>query len=123
MSTHILTSYATYDIPFGRDRKFGKNMNPVVNAIAGDWQVNAILSLHTGFALTTSGPDASGTNSRGARPDCLSPTSVFGHAEFARRAATSGSMPPPAFLVPQRLAHLAPAASVRFAVPDYTRWT
>lgn len=77
-ATHVLTSYATYDIPFGRDRQFGKSMNPVVNAVAGDWQVNAILSLHTGFALTTSGPDASGTNSRGARPDCLSPTSVFG---------------------------------------------
>jgi hypothetical protein len=76
--THILTSYATYDIPFGRDRKFGQHLNPVVNAIAGDWQTNAILTLHTGYALTTSGPDASGTNSRGARPDCLSPTSVFG---------------------------------------------
>ena len=72
-STHVLTSYATYDIPFGRDRKFGKDLNPVVNAIAGDWQVNAILSLHTGFALTISAGDASGTNSRGARPDCLSP--------------------------------------------------
>jgi len=76
--THILTSYATYDIPFGHDRKFGKSINPVVNAIAGDWQANAILTLHTGYALTTSGPDASGTNSRGARPDCLSPTSVLG---------------------------------------------
>ncbi len=77
-ATHVLTSYATYDIPFGRDRKFGKSMNPVVNAVAGDWQANAILSLHTGFALTTSGPEASGTNSRGSRPNCLSPTSVFG---------------------------------------------
>ena len=76
--THILSSYATYDLPFGRDRKFGRGMNPAVNAIAGDWQVNGILTLHTGYALTTSGPDASGTNSRGARPDCLSPTSVFG---------------------------------------------
>ena len=39
-STHVLTSYATYDLPFGRDRQFGKDMNPVVNAIVGDWQVN-----------------------------------------------------------------------------------
>jgi hypothetical protein len=77
-ATHVLTSYATYDIPFGRDRKFGKSLNPVVNAVAGDWQVNGILSLHTGFALTTSGSDASGTNSRGSRPDCLSPSTVLG---------------------------------------------
>jgi hypothetical protein len=76
--THVLTSYATYDLPFGRDRKFGKSMNPVINAVAGDWQANAILSLHTGFALTTSGPDASGTNSRGARPNCLAPATEFG---------------------------------------------
>jgi hypothetical protein len=76
--THVLTSYATYDLPFGRDRKFGRSMNPVINAVAGDWQANAILSLHTGFALTTSGPDASGTNSRGARPNCLAPATEFG---------------------------------------------
>jgi hypothetical protein len=76
--THVLTSYATYDLPFGKDRQFGKSLNPVVNAVAGDWQVNAIVSLHTGFALTTSGPDASGTNSRGARPDCLAPATQYG---------------------------------------------
>ncbi|MBZ5592507.1 MAG: TonB-dependent receptor [Acidobacteriia bacterium] len=75
---HVLTSYATYDLPFGRDRHFGKNLNPVVNAVAGDWQVNAILSLHTGFAITAGGPDASGTNSRGSRPDCLSPVTING---------------------------------------------
>ena len=76
--THILSSYATYDIPFGRDRQFGKSLNPVLNAVAGDWQVNAIVTLHTGYALTTSGPDASGTNSRGARPDCISPLVTYG---------------------------------------------
>ncbi|MFN7992097.1 MAG: TonB-dependent receptor [Bryobacteraceae bacterium] len=76
--THVLTSYATYDIPVGKDRRFGKTLNPVVNAVIGDWQANAILTLHTGFALTTSGPDASGTNSRGARPDCLAPASIYG---------------------------------------------
>jgi len=49
-----------------------------VNAVAGDWQVNGILSLHTGFALTTSAADASNTNSRGARPNCLSPVHNLG---------------------------------------------
>jgi hypothetical protein len=77
-ATHVLTSYATYDLPFGRDRKFGKSLNPAVNAVLGDWQANAILSLHTGFPLTVSGPDASGTNSRGARANCLGPATVFG---------------------------------------------
>ena len=75
---HVLSSYATYDLPFGHDRKFGKSMNPVVNAVAGDWQVNAILRLSTGFAVTASGSDASGTNSRGSRPNCNSPVDILG---------------------------------------------
>ena len=77
-ATHVLTSYATYDLPFGRDRKFGKNLNKVVNAVVGDWQLNGILSLHTGFPLTVSADDASGTNSRGARANCIAPAHVFG---------------------------------------------
>lgn len=76
--THVLTSYATYDLPFGKDRKFGKDMNPVVNAILGDWQVNGILSLHGGFPLTVSAGDASGTNSRGSRANCLAPVQIYG---------------------------------------------
>ncbi len=77
-ATHVLTSYATYDLPFGKDRKYGKDMNPVVNAILGDWQANAIVSLHTGFPLTISAADASGTNSRGARANCLAPVQIYG---------------------------------------------
>ncbi len=75
---HILTSYATYDIPIGRGRAIGNNMNKVVNAVVGGWQVNGILSLHTGFPLTVNAGDASGTNSRGSRPNCIAPAHVFG---------------------------------------------
>jgi hypothetical protein len=74
----ILTSYATYDLPIGRGRKLGSNMNAVANAIIGGWQLNGILSLHSGFPQTISAGDASGTNSRGSRADCLAPPQVFG---------------------------------------------
>ncbi len=77
-ATHVLTGYATYDIPVGRGRTFGNNMNKFADAIVGGWQVNGIISLHTGFPLTISAGDASGTNSRGARADCLGPATVFG---------------------------------------------
>ena len=77
-STHVLTSYVTYDLPLGRDRKYGKDLNPALNAIVGDWQVNAIVSLHTGFPLTISADDASGTNSRGSRANCLAPAQIYG---------------------------------------------
>lgn len=76
--THSGTSYATYELPVGRDRKFGRDMNPVLNAVVGDWQISGIVSLHTGFPLTINGRDQSGTGARSARANCLAPATVFG---------------------------------------------
>ena len=67
---HTLTSYAVYDLPFGHGKKFGNDVNPIANAVLGNWQLSGILSLHGGFPLTISADDNSGTNSRGARADC-----------------------------------------------------
>jgi hypothetical protein len=78
---HVLTSYVTYDLPFGRGKKFGQNINKAADAIVGGWQTNAIFSWHGGFPLTLQGPDASGTNSRGARPNCLAPADVYGEQD------------------------------------------
>jgi hypothetical protein len=75
---HVFTGDVVYDIPFGRGRRFGKNLNRAVNLVAGDWQASAIASFHGGFPLTISGPNASGTASRGSRADCLVPGTVFG---------------------------------------------
>jgi hypothetical protein len=76
--THNLTSYAVWDVPFGRSRAFGRNLNPVLNAVLGNWNVSGILSLRGGFPLTISGGDASGTKSRGSRANCIAPGHDFG---------------------------------------------
>jgi hypothetical protein len=85
-STHTLTSYAIYELPFGKGKKFGGDMNKAVNAVVGGWTVSPILSLHTGFplALYNNGTDQTGTASRGLRPDCNGTNTVFG-----RRNATA----------------------------------
>ena len=49
---HNFTSSFAYDLPFGRGRKFGSSMNKAVNAVAGNWQFNGILTLHTGNPYT-----------------------------------------------------------------------
>ena len=69
-----------YSVPFGRGQKFGQNMNKAADLIVGGWQASAILSLHTGFAMSAgnSWSDASGTGSRGPRADCLTPVQYFG---------------------------------------------
>jgi hypothetical protein len=77
-SPHAFNGYITYDIPFGRGRMFGKNMNKVVNAIAGDWQVNAIVTFHSGFPSTISANDASGTGSFGSLASCSGSPVVLG---------------------------------------------
>jgi hypothetical protein len=40
-----------YQIPFGSGRKFGSGLNPIVNAVAGGWDVNSIITTHTGTPL------------------------------------------------------------------------
>ena len=78
-ATHILTSYAIYELPIGRGKAIGNDMNRVVNTIVGGWTISPILSLHTGFPMTPYGSgDQSGTNSRSSRPNCNSIASVQG---------------------------------------------
>jgi hypothetical protein len=88
-SKHILSSYAVYDIPFGRGKKFGHDVNGVVNAIAGGWTVAPIISLHTGFPLGLYNftNDPSNTGSRSPRPDC----GAGAGRVFGRKPAFSGN--------------------------------
>jgi len=76
-ATHVLSAYAVYDLPFGRGKQFGHDMNKAVDAVVGGWEVSPIIQFRTGFPLAVlSAPDNSGTFSRGARPNCNSLPSV-----------------------------------------------
>jgi hypothetical protein len=77
-STHVLSSYAIYEIPVGRGKAYGKDMNKVANAVVGGWTVSPILSLSGRFPMAPYGTDRSGTNSRSARPNCNSIAHVQG---------------------------------------------
>ena len=70
-SKNILATYATYELPFGRGKKFGSDMNRALNAVVGGWQASTIISVHSGFPLAIYGDyDTSNTNGRGPRPNC-----------------------------------------------------
>jgi Carboxypeptidase regulatory-like domain len=77
-STNVLSAYAIYDIPVGRGKSFGKDMNKVVDAVVGGWTVSPIVSVLSGFPMAPYGNDHSGTNSRSARPNCNSIAHVQG---------------------------------------------
>jgi hypothetical protein len=76
--THVFSGYVTYELPFGRNRTFGKNINRFVDAFVGGWQVNALAGFHGGFPLTINAVDRSGTTARSARANCVAPPVVFG---------------------------------------------
>jgi hypothetical protein len=49
-----------YQLPFGRGRRFGANMNKVVDGFLGGWQTGGIISLQKGFPFSIQGTDALG---------------------------------------------------------------
>jgi len=50
-----------YQLPFGKGRQFGANMNPIVDAFVGGWEINSINTAHTGQPIDVSYA-ASGAN-------------------------------------------------------------
>jgi hypothetical protein len=57
---HRLTLAGTYDVPFGKGRKFGSSMNPVLNGIIGGWQMSGIYTYRSGEFLRFGGADLIG---------------------------------------------------------------
>ncbi|UWZ83697.1 TonB-dependent receptor [Occallatibacter riparius] len=70
-ATHVLSSYAVYDLPFGRGKMVASNINKAVDQVIGGWAVSPIVSFRTGWPLPVYGAqDNSGTFGRGARANC-----------------------------------------------------
>ena len=40
-----------YQLPFGKGRQFGSNMNPVLDAVLGGWELNSINTANTGLPV------------------------------------------------------------------------
>jgi hypothetical protein len=52
---HNFVSSFTYDVPFGRGKRFGANLNRAADVLIGGWQTNGLISLRSGqpFTLNT----------------------------------------------------------------------
>jgi hypothetical protein len=86
----ILTSYVTYQLPFGHGKQFGHDMNPALNAVLGNWEIGGIVTLHSGNSLTFNnfggwsgdGGNADMTNgvdpqTLAGLPDCNGPVKIL----------------------------------------------
>ena len=86
---HQLVANFIYELPFGRDQRFGRNWGGLLNALAGGWQTNGIYTTRTGAPFTVSAGHGPARRRLG------------GHATRRRRA---GHRPLPARQGSQRLA-------------------
>ena len=98
---HNFTLGFNYDIPFGKGKQYGANMNSVAQVILGNWQTNGILTFHTGqpYTLDASGCQDVGAGGCGpeliagtpnqAPPGGRTPSEWFNTANFAAPAPLS----------------------------------
>jgi hypothetical protein len=105
--THRVTGNVIYELPFGKGKHFLSAANPVVQVLAGGWELSAIYSKTSGDFLTPqwTGPDPTGTAYTTSatpptvtlRPNCLadanlsqrSPSQWFNIAAFSPPALGS----------------------------------
>jgi hypothetical protein len=67
---HNFITSATYELPFGRGKRFGTTWSGALDAVLGGWQMGGIISLRTGFPFDVTypgDPQNSGTTDRGNR--------------------------------------------------------
>ena len=55
--THSISADFVYDLPFGRGKAFGHDVNRWVDEAIGGWEVSGIETWHTGFAFTANNTD------------------------------------------------------------------
>jgi Carboxypeptidase regulatory-like domain len=99
---HNFTSGFSYDIPFGRGKSYGASLNRAMNTLLGNWQMNGILTLHTGQPYTVRATGCqgvwngcspnlvSGTDPNAAPANGRNPSQWFNTANFVAPASLTG---------------------------------
>ncbi len=62
---HNFSVGGLYDLPFGKNRKFGSGWNRALDLVAGGWNLNYSMNAHSGFPVTV---NASSANTGGRTP-------------------------------------------------------
>lgn len=47
-----------YELPYGKGKKFGATAHPLLRGILGDWQINGILTMASGYPLALTAPNS-----------------------------------------------------------------
>ena len=77
--THNFTTAMIYELPFGRDKRYGNDWNGVTEALLGGWQLNTNVFILSGTPFNITYRDAgqdrdTGSGDLNARPDLIGDT-------------------------------------------------
>jgi hypothetical protein len=77
-----LSVTGTYDLPFGRGKRFGGNMNRILDEAVGGWKLSGTNVTYTGFPLTANSPSnySSQVFAADARPNQYNPLKITNHS-------------------------------------------
>jgi len=111
--THNWKLAAVYDIPLGRNRRFGASMPGVLHAIAGGWTVSFISNYASGTPLRFTGSAIPGWNGRGNRVDVRNPDdgsllAGFDSSKFNAAAIAQGNYADHRWIAPGLIVDHAP---------------
>ena len=73
---HRFVASYSWDLPFGRNRKFGSGANAFTQAFAGDWTVEGVTTISSGTWFTVTDANSNFANSDGQQR----PNAVFGQS-------------------------------------------
>lgn len=74
---HVVKIGVNYELPFGKGKRFGANMNSFVNGVAGGWKIQYIGNYSSGTPLSfPANSAAAGTNLATNRAQLLNPAGV-----------------------------------------------
>ena len=87
----------TYDLPFGRDKRFGSQMSGVANAVLGGWEILGIDAFQTGFPQTIRAGSGVSNSDGQNRPDAVPGVSAIpanqGPSQWFNPAAFQTAVP------------------------------
>ena len=111
--THTLKIGGVYEIPVGKERRFGAALPGALDAIVGGWTVSFIGNYASGTPLSFMGSAIPAWNGRGNRPDLLNPNGQsllagFDPSKFNAGAIAQGNYADHLFIAPGLIVDHAP---------------
>ncbi len=90
--TLMNTASIVYQLPFGKGRAVGGKMNGVLDQIFGGWEMNSIVSMHSGTALDVSYTPTTANDNSGLASDYRGATTLRPNVSGAPISQSKGDM-------------------------------